>query len=501
MSEAAQALAQAYLAHGALPALPQGLLIDGRLQPAASGARLESFDAGSGRAFAEFAAGDAEDVALAVAAAGRGLALWRRTAPAARCAVLRAMAALVRERAGLLAFMESLDSGKTLSEAEGDVATAARLFEYYAGVADTLEGISIPLGPDHMSWTLREPVGITAQVIPWNYPTSTFVRGVAPALAAGCSVVAKPAETTPFTALLLGQWLLEVGLPPGVLNVVTGLGTTAGAALVDQPQVRHITFTGSVPTGIRVAAAASPHITSLTLELGGKSPLIALSDCDVDAAAEGALWAIYSNAGQVCSAGSRLVVQRSVHDALLERLVQRANALRVGHGLRNPDMGAINSALQLQRITASVEGARARGAQVLAGGFSGADPATAGAGTDAGWFYRPTILAGLPPQDPCVCQEIFGPVLTVQVVDDDEEALAAANGTDFGLMAGIYTRDIGRALRLARDIDAGSITINDYWAGGVSVPFGGNRHSGYGREKGREGVQAYTVTKTITARI
>jgi aldehyde dehydrogenase (NAD+)/betaine-aldehyde dehydrogenase len=245
-----------------------------------------------------------------------------------------------------------------------------------------------------------------------------------------------------------------------------------------------------------VAQSAAPHLASLTLELGGKSPLIALSDCNIDTTADAALWAIYSNAGQICSAGSRLVVQRSIHSALLEALVRKTRLLKVGHGLRDLDVGAINSAQQLAKISGHVEAARARSAAIPVGGHSGADnPA------DTGWFYRPTILDDLPHNDPCVQEEIFGPVLAVQVVDDDEEALAAANGTAFGLYAGIFTQDISRALRLARDLDAGQVTINDYWAGGVSLPFGGNKQSGYGREKGQEGLAAYLSTKSISVKV
>jgi len=497
MNKSAEALGAAYFEDGTVPALPAGHLIDGLLQPSTSGAMMDSADPGTGRVFASFAAGDAQDVARAVHAATRALATWRRSSPAERSKVLGAAARLVVERVETLSFVEALDSGKTLAEARSDVTGAARMFAYYAGIADTLEGASMPMGPDHMAWSLREPVGVTAHVIPWNYPTSTFVRSIAPALAAGCTVVAKPAETTPFTALMLGQLLLDAGLPAGVVNVVTGLGTSAGAALVAHPTVRHVTFTGSVPTGIGVALAAAPNITSLTLELGGKSPLIALSDCDIDAASEGALWAIYSNAGQVCSAGSRLIVHRSIHAQMLERLTEKTRALRVGHGLRGgSDVGAINSAQQLGRIAACVAAARTRGRQVLVGGEQRADDTR-----DTGWFYRPTILDDLPADDACVREEIFGPVLAVQIAEDDDHALALANGTDYALVAGIYSRDIGRALRLARDVDAGQVTINDYWAGSIALPFGGNRKSGYGREKGREGVRAYTVTKTITARI
>lgn len=492
----APSLASTYWRTGRLPGLPGEHLIDGVLQPSVSRQRMESFDPGLGRAFAEFAAGDAEDVEAAVRAAERGLAVWRRSTPAERQKVLSAAAGRMRERVELLALVDTLDSGKTLPEARGDVMSSARLFDYYAGIADTLEGLSIPLGPDHMCWTLREPVGVTAHIIPWNYPTSTFVRGVAPALAAGCSVVAKPAETTPFTALLIGQLLLDAGLPAGVVNVVTGLGSTAGAALVAHPAVRHVTFTGSLPTGIQVAGSAASNIASLTLELGGKSPLIALADCDVAAAAEGALSAIYSNAGQVCSAGSRLIVERKIHDELVEKLVAGATALKVGHGLRGADVGAINSRGQLARVGAFVEAARGRGRSVLAGGYTGADGPE-----DSGWFYRPTILGDLPSDDPCVREEIFGPVLAIQIVEDDAEALAAANSTDYGLVAGIYTRDMARALRLARDVNAGQVTINDYWAGGISLPFGGKGKSGYGREKGREGLEAYLSTKTVTAKL
>jgi aldehyde dehydrogenase (NAD+)/betaine-aldehyde dehydrogenase len=486
----------AYFATGTIAGLPRGHFIDGRSVDAAAGARMPSHDPGTGKVFAEFAAGDAADIERAVAAAQAGFCRWRDTRPERRAQVLMRMAELLRANAARLAVTDAVDSGKTLAEAEGDVASTARLFEYYAGAADKLEGRSIPLGPDYMSWSLREPVGVTAHIIPWNYPTSTFGRGVAPALAAGCAVVAKPAETTPFTALLMAELLCEAGLPEGVVNVVTGLGSTAGAALAVHPGVQHLTFTGSVATGVRVMQSAAPNITRLTLELGGKSPLIALADCDLEAAVEGALSAIFSNAGQVCSAGSRLVVERPIHADLLDRLLAKTRALTLGHGLRNPQMGAINSAQHLERIGGHVEGARRRGCRILCGGHPTHDPQTG-----VGWFFEPTIIDDLAAEDPVVQQEIFGPVLAVQVVDDEAAALAAANGTEYALVAGIYTRDIGRALRLAREIDAGQVTINEYWAGGVAVPFGGNRKSGFGKEKGQEGLDAYLRTKTITARL
>ncbi|MGB3646853.1 MAG: aldehyde dehydrogenase family protein [Mesorhizobium sp.] len=491
----AQLLIKAYFAEGTLPGLPDGHFIGGRIVANSDGDWLESYDPGNGQAFARFGAGKGEDVSRAVEAAQQGLAVWRDTPPATRCQVLNRAAALIRERSDYLAVVEAVDSGKTLAEARGDVRSCIRLFEYYAGIADKLEGRSIPLGPGLTSWTEREPVGITAQIIPWNYPSSTFVRGVAPALAAGCAVVAKPAETTPFTALLLAQWLHEAGVPAGAVNVVTGLGHDAGAPLVRHPSIAHVTFTGSVATGVGVMQAVAPNVTQLTLELGGKSPLVALADCDVDKAVDGALWAIFSNAGQICSAGSRLVVERSIHAEMMDKLVARTRTLKLGHGLKDPDVGAINSRQHLDRIARHVEAARGRGCSILTGGNATHDPAS-----NSGWFFEPTIIDDLAPADPAIQQEIFGPVLSVQVVEGEEEALAMANATEFGLVAGIYTSDIGKALRLARKIDAGQVTINDYWAGGIEVPFGGNRKSGFGREKGIEGIDAYVRTKAITIR-
>ncbi len=491
----AQLLIKAYFAEGTLPGLPDGHFIGGRIVANSDGDWLESYDPGNGQAFARFGAGKGEDVSRAVEAAQQGLAVWRDTPPATRCQVLNRAAALIRERSDYLAVVEAVDSGKTLAEARGDVRSCIRLFEYYAGIADKLEGRSIPLGPGLTSWTEREPVGITAQIIPWNYPSSTFVRGVGPALAAGCAVVAKPAETTPFTALLLAQWLHEAGVPAGAVNVVTGLGHDAGAPLVRHPSIAHVTFTGSVATGVGVMQAVAPNVTQLTLELGGKSPLVALADCDVDKAVDGALWAIFSNAGQICSAGSRLVVERSIHAEMMDKLVARTRTLKLGHGLKDPDVGAINSRQHLDRIARHVEAARGRGCSILTGGNATHDPAS-----NSGWFFEPTIIDDLAPADPAIQQEIFGPVLSVQVVEGEEEALAMANATEFGLVAGIYTSDIGKALRLARKIDAGQVTINDYWAGGIEVPFGGNRKSGFGREKGIEGIDAYVRTKAITIR-
>ena len=486
-------LISTYFATGTLPDLPRDHFIDGAWAEAESKNRMESFDAGTGMAFADFAAGTAADVDRAVDSAVKGFEVWRNTPPARRCAILNEVARLMRAESDRLAIVESLDSGKTLAEAQGDIAGSARLFEYYAGAADKLDGRSVNLGNDNAAFTLREPVGVTAHIVPWNYPTSTFVRGIAPALAAGCSAVVKPAETTPFTALMIAELLVRAGVPAGVVNVVTGTGIEAGAPLVTDPRVRHVTFTGSVATGIGVMQKVAPNVTGLTLELGGKSPLIAFSDADAEAVAEGALWSIFSNSGQICSAGSRLVIHRNLHAEVLERLTKKAQDLRIGHGLRNPDMGAVNSERHLTQIAGHVERARARGVEIVTGGNITTDPETG-----KGWFFEPTILDNLSATDDAVTQEIFGPVLAVQTFESEEEALELANGTDFALAAGVYTNDMSTALRMARRVDAGQVTVNDYWAGGIELPFGGNRKSGFGREKGLEGLDAYTRSKSIT---
>jgi aldehyde dehydrogenase (NAD+) len=494
---ALQALVREVQATGTLTGLPDKHLIAGQWRASVGGATMQTFDPGTGQAFAEFAAGGAQDVELAVAAARDAMkGPWRNMTPAQRGQMLGRVAQLIRANADRLAVVECLDSGKRLVEAQGDVAGAAACFAYYAGACDKHEGSSIPLGPDYLAYTLNEPIGVTAHIIPWNYPLSTAARGIAPALAAGCTVVAKPAEQTPLTCLMLGELCLQAGLPPGVCNVITGTGAHAGAALVRHPDVNHITFTGSVATGTHVMQSAAPNITRLVLELGGKSPVVVLADCDMDAAVESVLGAIYENAGQICSAGSRLVIAGSIHDTFVQRVVDRARALTLGHGLRNPGMGPVSSEAHLHKIAGFVERARQRGVEVLCGGASTSDPQT-----QRGWFFQPTVLDHLQASDEAVQEEIFGPVLAVQVFDDVDEALALANGTRFGLVAGVFTRDFALAHRLARDIDAGQVFVNEYFAGGIAVPFGGNKSSGFGREKGLEALRSYCKVKSVAARI
>lgn len=489
-------LAKAALATGRMAGLPDRHFIGGEFVAGRSGRTMASFDPGAGRAFTEFAAGDASDVDDAVASAQRAMGTWRVVAPAERGRILHRTSELIRANADRLAVAECLDSGKPLSEAAGDVRSAARAFEYYAGAADKLQGDSIPLGPNYVAYTIHEAAGVTAHIVPWNYPISTTARSVAPALAAGCTIVVKPAEQTPVTALMLAAILKEAGLPDGVCNVVTGTGTEAGAPLVAHPDVRHVTFTGSVATGSLVMQAAARNITSVTLELGGKSPVVVLADCDLDAAVAGVAGAIFENAGQICSAGSRLVIERSVHDAFLEALVAQAKSISIGHGLRDPKLGPLNSAEHLETVASHVDAARDRGVEIVTGGHRTTDPETG-----AGWFYEPTILDGAGPGDDAVQEEIFGPVLAVQAVDGFEEAMQVANGTRYGLVAGIYTSDLTRALRYARDVDAGQVYLNEYFAGGIEVPFGGNKASGFGREKGLDALRSYCKTKSVIARI
>ncbi|MDF2809867.1 MAG: aldehyde dehydrogenase family protein [Microvirga sp.] len=497
MSTDADLLAAEYFRTGTLGGLPDQHFIDGQWQASASGDKMETFDPGLGRAFHSFAAGGQSDVEAAVEAARRALGgPWRRLRPEERGAILARAAALIRENSPRLSVIECLDSGKPLQEAESDVAGAARCFEFYAGAADKDIADCFPLGPDYLGYTVNEPVGVTAHIIPWNFPLSTIARGIAPALAVGCTVVAKPAEQTPLTALLLAEILLQAGLPAGACNVVTGTGASAGVPLVSHRDVRHVTFTGSVPTGVAVMQAAARNITSVVLELGGKSPILVMADADLDAAVEGVLGGIYENAGQICSAGSRLVIERVVHAEMVGRLAARAQQITLGHGLRRPQIGPVNSLAQQNKIADYVNGAKSRGIVVAAGGSSATD-----AKTGKGWFYRPTILDQVPAADAVIQEEIFGPVLSIQVVEGEDEAVAVANDTPFGLVAGIYTRDFARAHRMARDIDAGQIYINEYFAGGIQVPFGGNKMSGFGREKGMAALRSYSKIKGVAARI
>jgi acyl-CoA reductase-like NAD-dependent aldehyde dehydrogenase len=445
-------------------------------------------DPGRAAAFAEAPDGAGGEVDAAVAAARRALsASWGRMKPVERGRLLSAVARRLTDDQERFALVETLNMGKPLRQSRGDVATAARFFEYYAGVADKLEGETIPLGPGLMAWTEREPVGVVAQIVPWNAPLAMLARGLAPSLAAGCTAVIKPAETTPLTALMLADVLAEAGLPAGVVNVVLGPGST-GAILAAHTGVAHITFTGSVATGKAVMTAAATHLATVTLELGGKSPVVVLDDADLDAAAEGVVRGIVTNAGQVCAAGSRVIADRRIASALIERVSARLAKLSLGHGLDDPDVGPLASQTQHQRVAAAVERAVAGGDRILCGGAASTGP---------GYFMRPVVLSTVP-ESPLAQDEVFGPVLAVLEVDDLAEAVRVANDSPYGLVAGIYSRDIDRALAFARAAEVGQVFVNRYLAGGVETPVGGVKNSGFGREKGLRGLDAYLRTKCTT---
>jgi len=481
--------------HSAIEAIDLAPYIDGARRKL-HGETYPTHDPASGEVLCEVPVSDTAIVDEAVASAkGTLKGPWAKVTPAERSRMLLRVAQEIRGDAEKLAIVESLDSGKPLREAKGDIETSARYFEYYAGIADKLQGDTIPLGPDFISFTLHEPIGATAHIIPWNFPLVTTARGLAPALAAGATAVVKPAEQTPLTALILPRYLERAGIPAGVVNVVCGPGKTTGAPLVAHPGIAHVTFTGSVATGKAVMAAAASHVASVTMELGGKSPVVVLADADVEPAIEGVLKAIFMNAGQVCSAGSRLVIERSCADAFLANLIARIGTFTFGRGLENPDIGPVVSKQQLLKIENIVTTSVSAGARLLTGGRIHRPR-----GLD-GWFFEPTVLLAGDTSTPAVQEEIFGPVLTVQIADDFEHACELAECTNFGLVAGIYTRDINKALRFSRRVSGGQVFINQYFAGGVETPFGGTKNSGFGREKGLEGLRAYYTVKTVTARI
>jgi acyl-CoA reductase-like NAD-dependent aldehyde dehydrogenase len=474
------------------------LIIGGERRDASDGGTIDVVDPSSGRTLASAAKATARDIDAAVQAARGALEskTWGGLAPAERGRLLFAMSQAIRRRAEELAELESRDNGKPLRQARTDVQVAARYFEFYAGVADKIMGATIPVAPGLLDFTIREPIGVSAHIVPWNYPIQIGSRGVAPALAAGCTVVLKPSSEAPMTAIRLGEIALECGLPDGVLNVTPGSGSEAGVALASHPDINQLTFTGSLEVGVAVAKMAAENVVPVVMELGGKSPNVVFADADLDLAAAGAANAIFQNAGQTCSAGSRLLVERTAHDALVERIVARARSMKLGPGVEDPDMGPIISQRQLETIERYVAVGREDGAEVAAGGRRPDDDRLR-----AGYFFEPTVLDRVGPDTRVAQEEIFGPVLSVLTFDDLEEAAALANRTVYGLVAGVWTRNINTALALAARIKAGQVFINTYGAGGgVELPFGGYKKSGYGREKGLEALASYTQVKNVCIR-
>ncbi|MDX8355615.1 aldehyde dehydrogenase family protein [Cognatiyoonia sp. IB215182] len=460
--------------------------------------RIDVINPGTGEKLAEQALADAGDVDRAVMAARRvhlsgALSDLR---PVERGRMVRAMGRYLLDHIDEIAPVLTLEQGKPLWEARIEVEGAARYFEYYGNQAETVEGRSIPLGKDYFDFTTYEPFGVSAQIIPWNYPVEMTARSLSAALATGNTCVIKTPELTPLSNAWFAQAAEAVGLPKGAVNILCGLGHQTGAALSAHPHVNQIVFTGSVPTGIAIATAAAQNVVPCVLELGGKSAAIVHDDADLAAFENDVRWGIYFNAGQVCSAMSRVIVHDSVHDELVDRMVGVAQSLTVKPGVEQPEfgptMGAMVSEGQRDRAAQMVSDAEMQGAKVATGGRKLNIP---------GAFLEPTILTDVTPDMTVANEEVFGPVLSVLKFSSDDEAIKIANNTAYGLVGGVFTSNLDRATRAARHLRAGQVFVNEWYAGGVETPFGGYGKSGYGREKGREALWNYVQTKNVAIRL
>ncbi|MEI3612527.1 aldehyde dehydrogenase family protein [Pseudogracilibacillus sp. SO30301A] len=420
---------------------------------------------------------------------------WRKIKAFERGEILFDLADKIKTHRDELAELESVDVGKPLSQGYADVDAAIRYFRFYGGAADKVMGNTIPIEDGLLDYVVREPVGVTAHIIPWNYPLQIISRSVAAALTTGNTVVVKSAEDTPMTAMQITKFIDELQLPAGVFNHVTGYGHEAGAALANHPLINHITFTGSVVTGISVGKAAMENVVPSTLELGGKSPNIVFADCDIDRTVEGVVRSIVQNTGQTCSAGARLLVEESFKETFLTKVIERFRNLTIGPGIQDKDLGPILNVKQFQHVMGMIELARKEG-NILFGGKQ-----LTIKGFEGGNYVEPTIIDGVSMDSRLAQEEIFGPVLTVFTFKDTEEALELANSTEYGLVTGIWTKNINKAHYLASRIEAGQIFINNYGAGGgEQMPFGGYKKSGFGREKGLAALDNYTILKNVAVK-
>lgn len=475
------------------------LLINGEWVAPAAGTYLPTLNPATGETIAEIAAADAGDVDRAVAAARKAFddGEWRSMTPALRARLLWRIADLIDAHIDELSELETLDQGKALYVGRwAEIPMAAEQFRFFAGLCTKVSGDTIPssinyqpAGKRIQAFTAKEPVGVVAAITPWNSPLIMHAMKLAPALAAGCTVVLKPAEETSLTALRLAELIVEAGVPAGVVNVITGLGSVAGAALSAHPDVDKVAFTGSTITGRAILDGARGNLKKVTLELGGKSPVVIMPDADLDAAIAGAANAIFFNGGQVCVAGSRLYVHRSIFDKVVQGVADIARNIRLGHGL-DPEtqMGPLISRRQADRVKAYIDGAVADGATLVAGG---------GQKGPAGTFIEPTVITGADPKSRIVCEEVFGPVVVVAPFDDVAEVVAAANDTEFGLAASVWTNDLSAAHRLSSDIRAGTVWVNCHSFWDVALPIGGFKASGWGRESGVGAIENYLELKTV----
>ena len=479
-------------------AQPHKLLIDGEWVAAASGKTFPVYNPATGKVMAQVAEGGKEDINRAVAAARRAFdrGPWRTMSPSARGQAIWKIAELLEQHSEEFAQLESLDNGKPLTEARAaDVPLAIDLFRYMAGWASKIEGNTIPLSMpgQYLAYTLREPVGVVGQIIPWNFPLLMAAWKLGPALAAGCTIILKPASLTPMTALRLGELFVEAGFPAGVVNIVTGPGATTGAALAAHPDVDKIAITGSTEVGKEIVHAATGNLKKVSLELGGKSPNIVLKDADMNVAIQGAANAIFFNQGQVCCAGSRLYVQQSVFDQVVEGVAEQAKKIKVGPGFDpSTQMGPLVSDHQLHLVSDYVQSGLASGATALSGGHRYGEQ---------GYFLEPTVLTDVKQDMQVVQEEIFGPVVVALPFNELDELLPLANDSMYGLAAGIWTKDLSKAHLLAARLQAGTVWINCYNVFDAAMPFGGYKQSGWGREMGHEVLENYTEVKSVCIKL
>jgi len=469
--------------------------INGEWVDAQEGGRIEIENPATGQIIAEVARAQQTDIDKAVAAAracfeSRELYNMR---PTNRGALMFEIARHMTEMADEIALAECLDNGKTLAGGKNEAMAAARYFTYYGGLADKLEGRMIPLGADYVDYTIPSPFGVSAQIVPWNFPLQIAARSVACALATANTVVLKSPELSPVSTYFIAEACHRAGIPKGAVNILCGYGHDCGAALVSHPDIDHIVFTGSVATGQSILRAAADRVIPCVMELGGKSAGILFKDADIDQAINSTASGIFSHAGQVCSAQSRLIVPRSLQAEVVEKMAAKAKSLSIGPGIDGHDLTPVISATQADKIEGMCLAASQAGAEAAAGGRKHGDL--------PGHFIEPTVFTNVTPDMTIAREEVFGPVLSVLTYDDPEEAIALANGTDYGLCAGVYTKDLATAHWAADHLIAGQVFVNEWFAGGIETPFGGMKRSGYGREKGQEALLNYVQTKNVGIRI